>query len=329
MTEDEFLERWSAERPMYEAWGNFVAQHITEVVRPLVAPVSADIFIRIPVKPRLKSDGSLVTKAFYRPDKNYRDPLGQITDKVGVRFVVLLQSDIQTVCAAIEGCNDWEWSKDRDYEEERDKAPYEFRYQSVHYIVRCRGSKEIGGRSISAGTPCEVQVRTLLQHAHSELTHDTTYKPSVIQTPEMQRASAKSMALIEATSDYFEELVRKIQDAVGPNRTLSVELAGLYRDLVTAEPDPTKAEGLLNDAYAPLSGDNPVSEVRRFIAEKTFVTERIRERAHAKLLFRQPSIFLVYMIAARKPTEASAVWPLTPAELKPIYTDLGIAAPFD
>ena len=50
-------------------------------------------------------------------------------------------------------------------------------------------------------------MRTLLQHAHSELTHDTIYKPSVVQTPAMLRAAAKSMALIEATGDYFEELV--------------------------------------------------------------------------------------------------------------------------
>ena len=151
MTEEEFLERWSRERPMYEAWGQFVARRITEEIQPLIAPVSTDIFIRIPVKPRLKSDGSFVTKAFYRAEKNYSEPLAQITDKVGVRFVVLLGSDIKMVSNAIEGCQDWEWSKDRDYEEEQARAPYEFRYQSVHYIVRCRGGIMVGGTAIAAG----------------------------------------------------------------------------------------------------------------------------------------------------------------------------------
>jgi putative GTP pyrophosphokinase len=89
MTEEEFLERWYRERPLVEAWGKFVAQKkLMENISPLVAPVRADIFIRIPAGPRIKQDGSLATKAFYR-DKNYENPLDDITDKVGVRLVVL------------------------------------------------------------------------------------------------------------------------------------------------------------------------------------------------------------------------------------------------
>jgi putative GTP pyrophosphokinase len=327
MTEDEFLERWNRERPMFEAWGQFVARCLTAEIAPLVAPVSTDIFIRIPVTPRLKSDGSFITKAFYRPEKNYTDPLEQITDKVGVRFVVLLASDIPIICDAIEKCAEWESSKDKDFDEERDKAPYEFRYQSVHYIVRCRGEKRVGERTVTAGAPCEVQVRTLLQHAHSELTHDTIYKPSVVQTPAMLRAAAKSMALIEATSDYFEELVHQISQSVGPNRKLTQELACVYRDAVGRDADATRAEGLLNEAYVPLAGENALAEVREFLNDKTFVPERIRDRAQSKLLFRQPSILLVYMVVSKRPSDAEAAWPLTPAELKPIYTDLGQAAP--
>jgi putative GTP pyrophosphokinase len=327
MTEEEFLERWNRERPMYEAWGQSVAARITEAIRPLVAPVSTSIFIRIPPKARVKSDGSFLTKAFYRKEKSYTEPFEQITDKVGVRFVVLLPTDMQVVCAAIEQCADWEWSKDRDYEEERDKAPFEFRYQSDHYIVRNREEKLITEQTIACGTPCEVQVRTLLQHAHSELTHDTIYKPSVIQTPAMLRAAAKSMALIEATSDYFEELTKIIRDVVGPNRTLSEEFAKLYVELVGESPDATKAEGRLNDAFAPLAGVDAISAVRQFMSDHAFVAERVKERARSKLLFRQPSILMVYMIAFSKPTEAATVWPFTPNELKPIYTDLGQASP--
>lgn len=327
MTEEEFLERWDRERPMYEAWGQFVALRIADAIRPLVAPVSTDIFIRIPAKPRVKSDGSFLTKAFYRKGKNYTEPFDQITDKVGVRFVVLLPADMQIVCAAIEQCGDWEWSKDRDYEEERDKAPYEFRYQSDHYIVRNQQERTVSDNTVVQGAPCEVQVRTLLQHAHSELTHDTIYKPSVVQTPAMIRAAAKSMALIEATSDYFQELTKIIRDAVDPNRKLSEELFKLYVELVGASPDPTTAEGLLNDAYKPLAGDDPVGALKAFLADKAFAAGQIKERARSKLLFRQPSILLVYMAASAKPIEAATAWPLTPNELKPVYTDLGQAFP--
>lgn len=62
MTEEEFLERWYRERPIVEAWGKFVTQKLMEQIAPLVAPVKADIFIRIPATPRLKQDGSLISR---------------------------------------------------------------------------------------------------------------------------------------------------------------------------------------------------------------------------------------------------------------------------
>jgi ppGpp synthetase/RelA/SpoT-type nucleotidyltranferase len=326
MNEEEFLEGWYRERPIVEAWGKFVAQKLMDQISPLVAPVRADIYIRIPARPRLKQDGSLVTKAFYR-DKNYENPLNDITDKVGVRFVVLLAKEISVVCRAIESCEEWEWSKDKDYEAERQKEPYEFRYQSDHYIVRCRGNKDVGGVTVTAGVPCEVQVRTLLQHAHSELTHDTIYKPSVVQTPEMHRAAAKAMALVEATNDYFEELMELIEKSVEPNKESSKQMTILYRELIGVDPDSTKAEGLLNDAYTPFAGENAIESMRQFLGEKPFVLVRIKERAPGKLLFRQPSILLAYFAVSKRPGDACSAWPLTPAEVKPIFTDLGLAAP--
>ncbi len=41
------------------------------------------------------------------------------------------------------------------------------------------------------------------------------------------------------------------------------------------------------------------------------------------LLFRQPSILLVYVMVASQPASAKRLWPFTPEELRPIYTDLG------
>ncbi|SRR5216683_78864 len=111
MTEEEFLKRWDGERPMYEAWGKYVAERVTQEIRPRIVPLSTDVFLRLPVKARVKSDGSFLTKAFYRPEKTYVEPFEQITDKVGVRFVVLLPSEMPTVNIAIEECAVWRWEK--------------------------------------------------------------------------------------------------------------------------------------------------------------------------------------------------------------------------
>ena len=327
MTEEEFLKRWRNERPMYEAWGQYVSERVVEEIRPRVKPVSTDLFLRIPIRPRLKSDGSFVAKAFYR-DKPYTNPFDEITDKVGMRVVVLLPDDMLLVGKVIENCGEWDASKDRDHEEERRANPHIFTYQSDHYVVRARGDKTIDGIAVKSGTPCEIQVRTILQHAHSELTHDTIYKPSVVGTPQMLRAAAKSMALIEATSDYFQQLVHLIEDAVGPNKSLTLQLAELYFDVVGIHSDTTKAEGLLSEAYSDILGPTQdLVPVREFLTEKPYVAKRICERGASRLLFRQPRILLVYMAAITKPSEAQERWPFTEAELKPIFTDLGQALP--
>ena len=320
MTEEEFLKRWFNERPMYEAWGRLVASTLIEKLQPILSPISTDVFVRIPVKHRLKEDGSIIDKAFYR--KNYDDPYEQVTDKVGVRFVVLLGSEIEIISKAIESC-DWDWSKDKDYEQEKKDKPYQFAYQSVHYIVRNKVSLKAPESEIAPGTPCEIQVRTLLQHAHSEMTHDTIYKPSVIRTPEMERAAAKSMALIEATNDYFEEVARQIKDGVTPSIELSKKLAAIYQDFTCLKPQPTKSEGLLNDALLGILVVDPIDALQKLLKEKTFIAERIKERASRKLLFRQPSILLAYLAVSLGRDRAEEAWPLTAEELKPILIDLG------
>jgi len=196
-----------------------------------------------------RHDGALV------PDevlKRFRR--GSELDAAGKSHSSFAENEIAVVCKAIESCGEWDWCKDKDHEAERETAPYEFRYQSDHYIVRCQGDRDVGGVTVAAGTPCEIQVRTLLQHAHSELTHDTIYKPSVVHTPKMLRAAAKAMALVEATNDYFEELLELIKTNIEPNKEFSSQMTQLYREVVGTEPDPTKAEGLLNDAYLSFAG---------------------------------------------------------------------------
>lgn len=323
MTEDELLARWTADRPMFEAWGAFVVDVIVQAVSRAVTPMGADLFLRIPPKARLKQDVSFVEKAFYR--KNYDDPYVQITDKVGVRFVVLLNSDLKIVEDAINSCPYWDASKDRDFEEEQSQSPLQFDYAAIHYVVRAKGDLDVGGLVISDGSPCEVQVKTILQHAYSELTHDTIYKPRVDATPQMRRAAAKSMALIEATNDYFEEVTRQVGAVTQPERAATEALKELYRNATGHEPAVSRIEGVLLDALE-VEGREGVSEaITEMLEQKSFIGERIAERAKTKLLFRQPSILLAYLDAQSQGAELKMKWPLTPEELRPVFVDLGLA----
>lgn len=320
--EETFLARWSSEKQIYNAWGSYLSAEIIAALAPIIAPTPVDYFLKTPVVPRLKADQKLVEKAFYRR-KEYTDPYADITDKVGTRFVVLLGSDIAKVVSALEGVEGWTRSKDRDYEEEQKRNPVAFEYAAVHFVVRPGADLALGETLVPAGTPCEVQIKTILQHAYSELTHDTIYKPQIQATPVMQRDAAKAMALLEATNDYFEKVSEQVNAAISAVRDITAALSGVYRDATGLEPSPSVLEGLLLESYGAI-GEDYVDRSRRLLAEKPFLVERIKERvARRNPLFAQPSILLAYLDIAQRGHRALTSWPLTPDEMEPLLNDLG------
>ena len=324
--ETALTERWCTERPIYEAWGARVVEILSECIAKQIHPVSLDVFLRIPIKYRCKENGSLLTKAFHR-NKQYADPYNDIEDKVGLRIVVLFSEEIRLMENIINNCDTWRAVKARDYEDERKLKPFEFDYQSVHYVVRSKNDTAYLGTTIPIGTPCEIQIRTILQHAYSEVTHDTIYKPSVQAEPDVKRAAAKSMALIEATDDYFSEVRRKIEIAQSPMQEAAVLLASLYKEFVGADPQPAPLNVMLIDCYKSNFEGSFEAELRDFLQKKPFLSERIRERSPENLLFRQPVVLLIYWTIKRAPRGAE-VGLLSHSELEPFYSDLGVSPPW-
>jgi ppGpp synthetase/RelA/SpoT-type nucleotidyltranferase len=324
--ETEFLERWHAERPMYVAWGDFVSKTLAEAVAQEIGPATVDLFFRIPVKPRIKEDTSLLAKAFHR-GKKYKDPYSDIEDKVGVRIVVLLSEEIKLVEVAITKCDQWNATKARDFHEERAAKPFEFDYQSLHYIVRARVGISHAGVDVTADTPCEVQVRTILQHAYSELTHDTIYQPRIQVEPEVKRAAAKSMALIEATDDYFALVRQKLDLAQLPGQQVAAAVQAAYKTFTGQEPHQSPLNALLVDHFRKWAKDGFEADLAAFLNEKSFLADHIRERADMDLIYRQPAVLLVFWAIEQAPHDAPVDGPLSNDELAPFYSILGKKAP--
>ena len=324
--ETELLERWQRERPIYEAWGAFVSETLTTAVAREIQPTSVELFFRLPLKHRSKEPSSLLAKAFHR-GKSYANPFDDIEDKVGVRIVVLFSEEIRTVERALLGCPQWNAEKARDFEEERARRPFEFDYQSLHYVVRSGPNVSYGGLEVPEGTPCEVQVRTILQHAYSELTHDTIYKPSIQAEPDVKRAAAKSMALIEATDDYFMEVRKRLALAQAPGQRVAAVVEKSYREFVGLEPDTSPLNIILVDHFKQWARDNFEAELTSFLQEKPFLADFIRERAPLQLLYRQPGILLAYWAIKQAPRAAAMGGSLSEGELAPLYSDLGERLP--
>lgn len=107
--------------------------------------------------------------------KGYKDPERQMTDISGVRVIVYLESDVAKVSRIIEAS----FRIDRENSSNKDTAlsPDQNGYRSVHYVCDLGPTRgDIAEYSHLGGLKVEIQVRTVLQHAWAELSHDRKYK---------------------------------------------------------------------------------------------------------------------------------------------------------
>ena len=316
---DDFISLYEREKDMYFAWGNFVYEHIQKEL--IDRKYITDEMIKIPVIPRIKEIGSLVEKAFVR--KHYEDPYNDITDKVGVRFVVLIESHINIIKDIIKSSSNWVFSEDVDYKKDQEEKPELFTYQSVHYIVKSINDFEHNGQTIKKNTPCEIQVRTLEQHAYAEISHDTVYKKSGKIDVDIKRFLARSMALNEATDDLFERVYALIEK----EKERYNHFTSLFKSYYDFKESSDKLNKSIFDSLEPIIDKHNITidSVKQFIDQKMFIRERIKEKESRYLIYKEPVIFLLYYLAKTHSSELPENWELTDDLLMPIYSDLGIS----
>lgn len=325
MTEIELRRAFEAEKPFLQAWGKAVQENLLTAIQERIGTRNLTEFLKIPCDPRVKDTESFLEKALRR-GKSYERPLDQITDKVGVRIVVLLKSELKCVADAIEKSPLWEWQKDKDFESERVERPHHFDYQSDHYIVRARTAFNFDSVTVPYGTPCEVQVRTLLQHAYAELSHDRVYKPSGTIDLECIRQVAKSAALVETTDEIFVAVNDKLQKANASIQRVHEVLCAAYSAFVgEARNSDFRLSNVLLDAYREQLTNITKESVGKFLKENDFIAEKIQERAPLSTLFRHPIVIAVYFLVQTEPDLVPKRWPFDLKHLDFIYSDLGIS----
>jgi putative GTP pyrophosphokinase len=325
MSETEFLKRFQLETPQLKAWGNYVNSEIKKALSEVLVnnPIK-DTFLRIDPKPRLKDEKSILAKAFLR-GKQYKDPYQEITDKIGIRYVVLLLEHIRTISNIIEQGGQWVYSLDRDFEREKVNYPYFFDYQSVHYVLRNKSALIYDGITILKEIPCEVQIRTLLQHACSELTHDTIYKKEPTQNTIVYRSIAKSRALTEAADDIFSGISTILAEESKNMIKLLNDLLSLYSAIGQPDYD-EKSSVFILSAIDELTNNTDIEKVRSFVfIDNPGLPKIISEKSKYSFLYRQPIILLLYYLVKYQREKLKTLWPLPPTEIQPLFNDLGIA----
>lgn len=325
MNEKEFKARWDQEKPIYNAWGKYIVENISKEL--INKGKNLDVFLKSPASYRLKDDKSLIDKAFYRPNKNYTNPYEEIEDKVGARFVVLLLDDINLICNIVENSELWQFDPCKHFIKDREEQPLLFTYQSVHYILRPKSKIEYESTIIDTSIPCELQIRTLLQHAHAELTHDAIYKAKKRIQPKVHRTVAKSMALIETTDDFFSQVTKQLNHGPLEDHHIIEKLDSIYLRMTSIRSVHQKSSIAIWDEFEQLIDSNLVGKIEGFFSnpDYDFLSNRIRDNYNDNILYQQSTVLFIYWMLKNKKRRLLQDWPLDFKLLDPLANDIGVS----
>ncbi len=309
---------YADERPIYDRLVVVVAEKLRTAIT--TAGIVAD------VKGRSKDPQSFATKAL---TKGYANPLEQIGDKAGVRVTVIYSDDVARVETIVR-----EQLHVIRCESKLDALAYnEFGYLGLHCDAQLEDDDEaLAVDGELAGRRVEVQIRTMVQSAWAEVSHEQLYKPPAEVPDELKRQIHRLVALVElfdgevtrfrqeanSTPGYREaqalaplqaELLERFDVRARPDRQLSLTMAAAVVPLYDVAP-----EALYDDRLHAWIDDNEEGLRLQFEEAQALPTNP---------LFLQPEAFLLFERLSNDQARLRNAWP---EEVPPAwYTDLAAA----
>lgn len=314
--EEEILNNFKSLQPHLKIWGDFVDNSLTKEILSLF---SKENIVKILPTHRIKDEKSFLFKALYRK-KPYKNPFLEIEDKIGTRIVVLKSSDIEKVAEVILKFPKWNAKVTKNVQQEIEDKPNIFDYQSLHIVVEPIEEDITFDKDIKSCLTCEIQIRTLLQHAFAEVSHDSTYKGPYKNDKGILRHLAKSMALMEATDDYFCNIFSLMSDDKRYYSNYLKEIIELYK-LFNSDFDKQDLNFSITESIFELLEVQNVE-----LSDLTFYVEKHKSRLDKMikpqigLLVQQPIFLLANFYFDNHRTMLKDNWTLSDEALKSIYT---------
>lgn len=306
-----------------EEWGKTVDKILNDYVKSLGYSSER---IQQMAKSRVKDEESFIQKALYR-GKKYTNPIIDITDKVGTRIVLLNISDVNLISDFIKKSNEWklvEQAQDIDYIREHD--PTEFKYQSNHFVVRPIPPKY--SKEDCDFLTCEIQVRTLLQHAYAETSHDTVYKKGHSDDPKVIRSLAVTMAFLETADEKIRYIYESTQKEQSAKSSLIEMMKGKYLHYVPTF-NPEKYDAGITEAFLSIFPEDffvqATDSFMNFVANNNDDIQAALDKQPLSILFQQPISLMAFYAIRKRQTCTIQNWPFTKESLKEVLLAMNIS----
>lgn len=148
-------------------------------------------------------DPTRLEEKLSRPGKNY-ERLPDVTDLLGLRIITYFANDVDRVVDVI----DRELDVDAEHSvDKRPNDPDRFGYASVHRVCAMPEVRtQLAEYRAFHGLRCEIQIRSILQHAWAEIEHDLGYKAAKGIPVHLRRRFSMLAGLLELADDQFMRL---------------------------------------------------------------------------------------------------------------------------
>lgn len=245
----QLLEVYDRERGVYSDF----AKRIKTLLDDLLEQQETSIHS---VTARAKDRDSLRHK-LQLPDAHYNS-LSSVTDLAGVRVTTYFADDVDTVGRLIE--NEFDVDSANSVDKRAALDPDRFGYLSLHYIVSLSDARSALPEYRPYGErKCEIQIRSVLQHAWAEIEHDLGYKTPGQVPRHLRRRFSRVAGLLELADLEFSGIRNELaQYALAVPLQIKNAPAEVLIDAVTLE------------AFA--RSDQLVAELDRHIAAKMHAT---------------------------------------------------------
>jgi putative GTP pyrophosphokinase len=196
-TIETLTEQYRIVRPFYETYEQRLKELLDRLMRSSKIEYEK-------IESRTKTVNSLYEKTT-RANKDYQEPLKEITDLIGLRIVLYYNDDLKPVCDIIE--REFIIDKGLSIDKSQILKPHEFGYRSIHYIVSLsKNRSNLCEWKEFSEIKVEIQIRTVLQHAWASIDHALRYKTEQDAPSELRRRLFRLSGLLELADEEFSSI---------------------------------------------------------------------------------------------------------------------------
>lgn len=198
VTQSEAAEWYDNNAKIYEEYAKCVYSLLESLLKAEGLPYQS-------ISYRVKERGSYLDKCKRKTYGSFEE----ITDVAGLRIIAYTIGDVERICALVE--QELKIDRDNSVDKATQLNSDQMGYLSVHYIASFTTQRaRLREYRAYKGMKCEIQVRTLLQHAWAEIEHDRSYKFSGTLPLKIKRRFYLLAGTLELVDREFQSLSNEI-----------------------------------------------------------------------------------------------------------------------